>query len=239
MKEHLIFLTIITLALAGCVSDELVQNGSGQEINTSTETSDTPVLAGEITAREKAGVENDPVILINAQKKSENSPDLENANANENLRDMLNKELGEAAQKRDATMITTLPAMPPTSSTAQAKAIDEPITNPGIKVEVYHFHGISQCVSCITVGAYAEETVNTYFSQELKDGSLVFAHVNYDLSENKELAKKYGVTGSSLWIGTYIDGKFSKEENVNVWYKINNKGDYLSYLKGVITAKLT
>ena len=32
------------------------------------------------------------------------------------------------------------------------------------KIEVYHFHGTNQCYSCKTVGAYAEETINTYFS---------------------------------------------------------------------------
>ncbi len=32
------------------------------------------------------------------------------------------------------------------------------------KIEVYHFHGTNQCYSCITVGAYAEETLNTFFA---------------------------------------------------------------------------
>ena len=105
-------------------------------------------------------------------------------------------------------------------------------------VEVIHFHGNSQCSSCRAVGAYAEETVNTYFSDELKSGKLLFGHVNYDLPENKALAEKYGVTGSSLWIGTYKGGKFYPEENTNVWYKINDKADYLNYLKGVIVLKL-
>lgn len=225
------------------MSDEKVQNWSAQEIETIKETSDPPVQAVDITTGEKADVEGYSGILKNISKKSENSISLETAKANEELRDRINKELEEAAKKRDA-QTTTLP-----TSTTQADTTttntpttlpkqDSTPTAPTFKVEAYHFHGNSQCVSCRTVGAYAEETVNTYFSQELKDGRLIFAHVNYDLPENKALAGKYGVTGSSLWIGTYKDGKFSKEENVNVWYKINNKGDYLIYLKGVIAAKL-
>jgi predicted RND superfamily exporter protein len=237
MKKNLIFLTLITIVLAGCVSEEKTSREIEQSIDTQDTTSISLVSADEITAEEKADVENDSVILKNSSKKSENITSLESAKANEELRDRINKELEEAAKKRDA-QTTTLLITPTTTSTTQADAIDEPITDSSIKVEVYHFHGNSQCVSCITVGAYAEETVNTYFSQELKDGRLVFAHVNYDLQENKTPAGKYGVTGSSLWIGAYKGGKFSKEENVNVWYKINNKGDYLSYLKGVISAKL-
>ena len=107
------------------------------------------------------------------------------------------------------------------------------------KLEIYHFHGNTQCYSCKTVGAYAEETVNTYFADELKSGKIVFGHINAQLPENAGLANKYGVTGSSLWIGIYTkDGKFSAEENVNVWYKISNKGGYINYLKGIIEQKL-
>jgi hypothetical protein len=107
------------------------------------------------------------------------------------------------------------------------------------KVEVIHFHGTNQCYSCKTVGAYAEETVNTYFANEIKSGKITFAHINAELPENRELAQKYGVTGSSLWLGTYTQGgQFKAEQNVNVWYKINNKEDYLNYLKGIIKQKL-
>jgi len=107
------------------------------------------------------------------------------------------------------------------------------------KIEIIHFHGTHQCVSCKTVGAYAEETINAFFSEELKSGKITFAHINGDLPENYNLVKKYGVTGSSLWIGTYYrGGAFAKEENVNVWYKLENKEDYMNYLKGVIENKL-
>jgi len=107
------------------------------------------------------------------------------------------------------------------------------------KLEIIHFHGTNQCSSCIAVGDLAEKTINTYFSDELKSGKITFQHLNAELSENYNLAKKYGVTGSSLWIGTYYkDGTFKKEENINVWYKINNKADYMNYLKSILEKKL-
>jgi hypothetical protein len=106
------------------------------------------------------------------------------------------------------------------------------------KVEIYHFHRTSQCYSCITLGAYAEETVKTYFAPEVAAGKVVFAHVNVDLPENRALVEQYGPTGSSLWIGVYNKTGFYKEENVNVWYKIGNKDEYMAYLKGVIEKRL-
>lgn len=107
------------------------------------------------------------------------------------------------------------------------------------KLEIYHFHGTHQCYSCKTVGAYAEETVKTYFEDELNSGKIVFDHINGDLLENRDLVIKYGVTSSSLWLGSYSeDGKFKSEENVNVWYKIKDKEDYMNYLKEIIEQKL-
>ena len=106
------------------------------------------------------------------------------------------------------------------------------------KIEVYHFHATRQCVTCKTVGANAEATVNTYFANELKSGKIVFAHVNIDLPENKALVSQYGATGSSLMIGVYgKDGSFTKQEDTNVWYKMD-KTDSMSYLKGVIEQRL-
>ncbi|MGB9591166.1 MAG: nitrophenyl compound nitroreductase subunit ArsF family protein [Candidatus Kryptoniota bacterium] len=101
-----------------------------------------------------------------------------------------------------------------------------------------HFHGAHQCYSCITVGQYAEENVNTYFAKEVAEGRLSFAHINAELPENQKKAAMYGVTGSSLWIGVYDDNGFHKEENVNVWYKINNKEEYMTYLRCVIQKRL-
>jgi hypothetical protein len=108
------------------------------------------------------------------------------------------------------------------------------------RVEVFHFHGTHQCDSCIKVGQYAEDTVNAYFSDELDSGSLSFAHLNGELPENMEKVRQYGVNSASLWIGTYYkNGTFVSDENINVWYKINDKQAYMSYLKGVIAEKLS
>ncbi|MFP4403683.1 MAG: nitrophenyl compound nitroreductase subunit ArsF family protein [Candidatus Woesearchaeota archaeon] len=106
------------------------------------------------------------------------------------------------------------------------------------KLEIFHFHGTTQCYSCITMGDYAEETVNTYFKDELESGLIVFDHIDGQLSENRELVIKYGATGSSLWLGTYDGDDFSAEQNTKVWYKLRDKEGYMNYLKGVIEEKL-
>jgi len=106
------------------------------------------------------------------------------------------------------------------------------------RVEVFHFHGNSQCTSCIAVGDLAEKTVNDNFKTELASGQLVFAHVNAEIPENVALAKKYGVTGSSLWIGVYDANGFHKKEDTRVWSLIGNKDAYNFYLTSLISKRL-
>jgi hypothetical protein len=106
-------------------------------------------------------------------------------------------------------------------------------------VEVFHFHGNHQCQGCINVGKCAENAVNEYFQEEQKAGTVVFAHVNGELPENAGLVEKYGAAGSSLWIGEYLkNGTFSKEQNVNIWYKTSDMEKCKEYMKGVIEEKL-
>jgi len=108
-----------------------------------------------------------------------------------------------------------------------------------LKVEVIHFHPTQQCLSCIVLGDFAEDTVNTFFQSELSSGKLVFMHINGDLANNSAIVKKYGATGSSIWLGTYTSEGFHAEENIQVWYLIGNRTGFMEYFKGVIEAKLS
>jgi hypothetical protein len=118
-------------------------------------------------------------------------------------------------------------------------SLNDPINSFSVeRVEVYHFHGNNQCTSCIAVGDLAEKTVNTNFKDELASGRLVFAHVNAEQPENHALAEKYGVTGSSLWIGVYEANGFHKKEDTRVWSLIGNKDAYNFYLTGLISKRL-
>ena len=106
------------------------------------------------------------------------------------------------------------------------------------KIEVYHFHGASQCFSCRTIKEFAELTVNAYYPDLLESGKMEFKSINVELPENNEVVSKYGATGSSLWIGMYINGEFHKEQNTQVWYKVRDESDFISYLKGFLDKRL-
>ena len=82
-------------------------------------------------------------------------------------------------------------------------------------------------------------TVKAKFKKELASGKLVFAHIGYELPENAALAEKYGVTGSSLWIGVYNSTGFHKEEDIKVWYLINDENAFFAHITDLVTRRLS
>lgn len=106
---------------------------------------------------------------------------------------------------------------------AQKQSID--------KVEVFVFHATRRCISCVTIGKYTGETVSEYFQSELKEGKIEFREINIDLLKNKELARKFQASGSSLFINAIHDGQDNINEDVQVWRLIQNETQFKSYLK--------
>lgn len=99
------------------------------------------------------------------------------------------------------------------------------------KIEVFVFHATQRCISCITIGKYAKETVDEYFQPELRDGKIDFREINIDLPENKDLARKFQASGSSLFINAIIDGKDNITEDTTVWRLVSNEDQFKNYLK--------
>lgn len=99
------------------------------------------------------------------------------------------------------------------------------------KVEVFLFHSTNRCISCVTIGKYAGETVYEYFQGELRDGKMEFREINIDLPENKELAWKFQASGSSLFINAIFNGKDNITEDTRVWRLISSESQFKNYLK--------
>ncbi|MDD5111519.1 MAG: nitrophenyl compound nitroreductase subunit ArsF family protein [Candidatus Altiarchaeota archaeon] len=128
------------------------------------------------------------------------------------------------------TSATTI--LPPTTLLLPTGASD-------VRVEVYHFHMTRQCSSCIAIGRFLDETLNASFAEEIESGRLKSGHINIELPENREIVDRYGATGSSLYIGTYVNGVFYKEENTNVWYKLSSQLEYVAYLTPILERRLS
>ncbi len=102
------------------------------------------------------------------------------------------------------------------------------------KIEVFSFHSTQRCISCIYIGQYTQEVITQKFASEVSSGKIIFKEINIDLSENKQLAKDYQVTGSSLYITVTKDGQTFKEEDTDVWRYVPQETKFKSYLESKI-----
>jgi len=66
-------------------------------------------------------------------------------------------------------------------------------------VEVYYFHGTRRCVTCISVGDVSSKFIETNYSNNSKV-KFVEVNIDDDAPGVEELAKKFMVTGSGLYV---------------------------------------
>ena len=109
---------------------------------------------------------------------------------------------------------------------------------PAEKIEVVHFHATQQCWSCITVGGYALKTIKERFTEEYKNGTIVFKDINGELPENRDIVIKYQARGSSLFVNAITNGKDNIEEDVTVWRLVINEVQFINYFQNKLNKLL-
>jgi hypothetical protein len=109
---------------------------------------------------------------------------------------------------------------------------------PADKIEVVHFHGTQQCVSCIAVGKFAKQTIEDKFPEEVKSGRLVFKEINAELPENQAIVTKYQARGSSLFVNAIRSDTDNISEDTKVWQLVNNESQYIAYFEGKLKTLL-
>lgn len=96
------------------------------------------------------------------------------------------------------------------SSTKNRESQENPVVQAD-HVEVLYFHGKQRCPTCLAIEKNTKAVIENKFSDELKNGTLLFKSVDLSRTENKEIAKKYEVTWSSLFLSQWKDGKETTE----------------------------
>ena len=106
------------------------------------------------------------------------------------------------------------------------------------KLEVYYFHGTARCVSCMAIGEFVAKTMSENFSTQMENGLIDYREINVDLPENKEIAKKFKASGSSLFINRIKDGQDNIEQDTKVWQLTKDEMKFKAYLKDKIDTYL-
>jgi len=102
---------------------------------------------------------------------------------------------------------------------------------------VYMMHRTIRCAACKQVETMTDELLRTEFANELKDGRVEWKQV--DFQEQEKLAKRYGVTGSTLVVVRFQDAKEIAHQRLDdVWGVYSDPGQFAGYVGGAIRAAL-
>lgn len=78
-------------------------------------------------------------------------------------------------------------------------------------VEVLYFHGKQRCATCMAIENNTKAAMEENFSGQIKKGDVVLKVIDISKKENEEIADKYEVSWSSLFVVKYKDGKETHE----------------------------
>ena len=94
-----------------------------------------------------------------------------------------------------------------TSCNGQDKSKTNSLDKSVSKIEVLDFHSTHRCMTCNAIEANTKYTLNTYFTEELKDDKITFQVINVDEKKNERIAEKFEVSGTSLILNVIKKGK--------------------------------
>jgi hypothetical protein len=107
------------------------------------------------------------------------------------------------------------------------------------KIEVIDFHSTHRCFTCNTIEENTKHTLDTYFSNEMKENKITFQVINIDKEKNFALAEKFEATGTALFLNIINNGKEKAMDLTEFAFaKARNKDAFTKELKSKIETAL-
>jgi hypothetical protein len=106
-------------------------------------------------------------------------------------------------------------------------------------VQTYYFHATRRCATCMKLEQYSRGSIESNFKDQLKNGTLRFAEVNFDEPENRHFLQDYNLIYRSLVLVRYKDGKQVTYKNLErIWELVGREKDFSEYVKTEVEAML-
>jgi hypothetical protein len=108
------------------------------------------------------------------------------------------------------------------------------------KLEVIYFHSTRRCPTCLAIEENAKKTLDTYFKDLMKNGTIRWNVINVDEEKNSAIAEKYEATGSALFLTKISGGKEIRTDLTEFAfsYARSNPDKFIGGLKDKINAQL-
>ena len=113
------------------------------------------------------------------------------------------------------------PVQDPAEATVTADNVTPVATQPQSplpnRVDVIYFHVNQRCPTCLCFEQEVNRVMAGNFNDAINSGKLTYRVLNAQKQENFELAKKYGVVGSQLFINRVINGQDNIKDIPEIW----------------------
>ena len=100
------------------------------------------------------------------------------------------------------------------------------------RIEVLYFHGAQRCVTCKAIEVNTKALLDSLYSNEIAAGKIVYKIIDISQKENEEVADKYEVTWSSLFVNRWKNGT-EEVNNMTEFGFANAKNDPDSFKNGI------
>lgn len=109
-----------------------------------------------------------------------------------------------------------------------------------VKLKIIYFHSERRCPTCLSIEDNTKKALNTYFADQLKNGTITLQVLDIGEEKNQKIVEKYEADGSSLFL---IKVNGSKEittdfTNFAFSYSRNQADKFISGLKAEIEKNL-
>jgi hypothetical protein len=144
---------------------------------------------------------------------------------------------------------TTVPSVPttdaplPETETTTASPDTGPQIQqvvPGNKVEVVYFHMPSRCAKCLCFEERVTYVINTYFQNEMDNGTLTLTICDLSDGDKAPLIRKYGAFGSQLFVNTVVNNieDIKNIEDIWNWHCLDDTQGFDTHVKDLIDQAL-
>jgi len=115
----------------------------------------------------------------------------------------------------------------------------KPATKPSHRVVAMYFHRTNRCATCRKISEYIEESLQSGFSQQLKDGQVSLSMIDFQDPKNQEYTDYYNITGPTLVLADVRDGKVATwKPEPKVWSLVRDKDAFSKFLQGEVRGYL-
>ncbi len=101
-----------------------------------------------------------------------------------------------------------------------------------VQIIAYYFFGYQRCPTCINIETYTQESLHTFFKDELDSNLIVWKPVNVETAGNRHYIEDFQLNMKMVVLAMMENGELKTWKKLeNVWFLSGNREAFLDYIK--------